>query len=88
MKNIAAAKNGMENKLYLINKDMKALTKEQIIKILADIFDNTKRIHPNSDWVTIAIYKSADYLTRKFSKPKANKKYYLKIQKVLMTYKN
>ena len=43
---------------------MQALTREQIIKILTEIFDNTKRIHPNSDWVNIAIYKSATKLIK------------------------
>ena len=49
------------------------MEKDEIIKVLTQIFDNTKHIHPKSDWVKIAIHKSADYLIRKFSKPKEDK---------------
>lgn len=41
-------------------------TKEKIIESLTYIFENTKRIHGNSeaiDWIKVAIHKSAEYLS-------------------------
>ena len=45
---------------------MKTITKEKLIRILTNIFENEKRIHENNkpvDWLKIAICKTATYLS-------------------------
>jgi len=52
---------------------MKSLTKEQIIESMTYIFENTKRIHGNSeaiDWIKVAIHKSAEYITQESEEKK------------------
>ena len=55
---------------------------------LSDRLDSLKSVQ---EWYIVQHYRNASYDLKRACKiwnPKANKKYYLKIQKVLMTYKN
>ena len=54
---------------------MKTL-QEQIAENIEHIFDNTKRIHGNSealDWIKIAIHRSAEFIYHKYLKAQAEK---------------